>query len=59
MVLEEEQLTPASFLEAVHALYEKRQEMASAMAASPQTDSIETIIGLIEEAAAASEGRLP
>ncbi len=54
MVLEEEAITPASFLEAVRVLYEKRQEMSAAMAASPQTDSIETIIGLIEDAAASS-----
>lgn len=50
MVLEEAAITPDSLLEAIHMLYEKRGEMASAMASSPQTDSIETIIRLIEEA---------
>lgn len=51
MVLEEEKITADSFVEAVRALYENRKAMSSAMAASQQTDSIETIIGLIEEAA--------
>ena len=51
MVLEEEQITPDSLLSAVHTLYENRQKMSDAMAASRQTDSIETIISLIEEAA--------
>ncbi len=52
MVLEEEQITADSLVEAVHALYENRQTMSSAMAASPQTDAIGTILDLIEEAAA-------
>ena len=50
-VAEEEQITPDSLLSAVHTLYENRQKMSDAMAASRQTDSIETIISLIEEAA--------
>lgn len=54
MVLEEEQITPDSLLDAVHALYENRQQMTEAMAASHQSDSIETIISLIEEAAGRS-----
>ena len=52
MVLEEGQITADSLVEAVHALYENRRTMSSAMAASPQTDAIGTILDLIEEAAA-------
>ena len=51
MVLEEEKITPDSLFDAVRSLYENRAELSSAMAASKQTDSIETIISLIEEAA--------
>ena len=51
MVLEEENITPDSLLEAVRALYENRTALSDAMAASRQTDSIRTILGLIEEAA--------
>lgn len=54
MVLEEEKITPDSLLDAVRSLYENRAELSSAMAASKQTDSIETIISLIEEAASRS-----
>lgn len=51
MVLEEEAITPDSLLTAVHSLYENRASLSEKMAASQQADSIETIIGLIEEAA--------
>ena len=51
MVLEEENITPDSLLEAVRALYENRTALSDAMAASRPTDSIRTILGLIEEAA--------
>ena len=54
MVLEEEKITPDSLFDAVRSLYENRAELSSAMAASKQTDSIETIISLIEEAASRS-----
>ena len=51
MVLEEEAITDEVLLSAVHSLYENRAAFASAMEQSKQTDSIETIIGLIEQAA--------
>lgn len=54
IVLDESELTPDSFLTAVHSLYDSRQTLVDAMTASRQTDSIETIIGLIEEAASSS-----
>ena len=50
MVLEEENITPDSLLEAVRTLYENRSGLSAAMAASRQTDSIQTILSLIEEA---------
>ena len=50
MVLEEEEITNEALLQAVHALYQNRTSFSSAMEASSQTDSIATIIGLIEEA---------
>ena len=53
-MLEEEKITPDSLFDAVRSLYENRAELSSAMAASKQTDSIETIISLIEEAASRS-----
>ena len=52
MVLEEEDLTPESLLDAVLDLYENRGTFIDAMRNSDQQDSIDTIIGLIEEAAA-------
>ena len=52
MVLEEEDLTPESLLDAVLDLYENRGTFIDAMRDSDQQDSIDTIIGLIEEAAA-------
>lgn len=50
IVLEEEEITNEALLQAVHTLYQNRTSFSSAMEASSQTDSIETIIGLIEEA---------
>ena len=52
MVIEEEALTPESLLEAVQQLYENRGTYIDAMRDSDQQDSIDTIISLIEEAAA-------
>ena len=49
MVLEEEELTKESLLEAVKNLYENRGKYMDAMRDSRQQDSIDTIIGLIEE----------
>ena len=49
MVMEEEEITDEKLLAAVHSLYENRTAFTSAMEQSKQTDSIETIIGLIEE----------
>lgn len=50
MVLEEENLTKDSLLQAVKALYENRGTFMDAMRDSRQQDSIDTIIKLIEEA---------
>ena len=49
MVLEEEELTKESLLEAVQKLYENRGKYMDAMRDSRQQDSIDTIVGLIEE----------
>ena len=51
LVIEEEQLTNATLLDAVHNLYENREQFINAMHNSGQQDPIATIIGLIEEAA--------
>lgn len=51
MVLEEEQLSDEALLQAVHSLYENRSSLISAMKQSQQTDPIEIITRLIEEAA--------
>ena len=51
LVIEEEQLTNATLLDAVHNLYENREQFINAMHNSRQQDPIATIIGLIEEAA--------
>lgn len=51
IVLEEENLTKASLLAAIHKLYEQKDSYISAMKHSSQQDSIFTIIRLIEEAA--------
>ena len=50
LVMEEEAVTPEALLAAIHQLYENRTSFTDAMAASQQTDAIETITGLIEEA---------
>ena len=52
LVLEEETLTNELLLQTVRKLYAERVSFSEAMKASRQTDSIDTIIGLIEEAAA-------
>ena len=50
LVLEEEAITNEVLLKTIHRLYEERASFAEAMKASRQTNSIDTIIGLIEEA---------
>lgn len=50
MVLEEEEITNEALLQAIHSLHKNRSSFISAMNNSRQTDSIETIIGLIEAA---------
>ncbi len=52
LVLEEEELTKDSLLKAVQKLYDNRGTFIDAMRDSGQQDSIDTIISLIEEAAA-------
>ena len=52
MVLEEKNLRKKSLVSAVHELYENRGTFIDAMRNSDQQDSIDTIISLIEEAAA-------
>lgn len=54
LVLEEEAITDEVLLETIRRLYDERASFADAMKASRQTDSIDTIIGLIEEAASHS-----
>ena len=49
MVLEEEETTKDSLLEAVHKLYDNRATYMNAMRNSGQHDAINTITGLIEE----------
>lgn len=49
MILEEEELTKESLLEAVRRLYDNRNTYMDAMRDSRQQDSIDTIIGLVEE----------
>lgn len=51
LVIEEEELSKASLLQAVQNLYDNRSTFIDAMRSSGQQDSIDTIIGLIEEAA--------
>lgn len=51
IVLEEEDISNESLLQAIHSLYENRSALISAMEQSKQTDPIETITNLIEEAA--------
>ena len=50
MVLEEEKLTSDALLQTVYSLYTNRSSFISAMSRSKQTNSIETIIDLIETA---------
>ncbi len=51
LVLEEEAITNEVLLQTIRKLYDERDSFREAMKASHQTDSIDTIIGLIEEAA--------
>ena len=51
VVLEEEELTDQVLLDAIHKLYDQRDSYINAMKQSSQQDSINTIIGLIEDAA--------
>lgn len=51
MVMEEEEVTKESLVDAVHKLYENRGAFMDAMRDSGQQDSILTIVNLIEEAA--------
>ena len=48
MVLEEEELTKESLLEAIQKLYQNRSQFMDAMRDSNQQNSIDTIINLIE-----------
>ena len=50
MVLEEEELSGETLISSVHELYKNRNTFISAMMDSGQHNSIDTIIGLIEEA---------
>ena len=52
LVIEEEELTDELLLSSIHKLYENRDEFVQAMNRSSQQNPIETIIGLIEKAAA-------
>ena len=52
MVLEEEELTNETLLNAVHDLYDNREKYIDAMKHSSQQDSIDTIIDLIESVTA-------
>lgn len=51
LVLEEESISNEVLLQTIHRLYDERASFSEAMKASRQTDSIDTIVGLIEEAA--------
>lgn len=51
MVLEEEALNGKTLNDAIHFLYENRQKYKKAMEESSQTDSIATILNLIDECA--------
>ncbi len=48
-VIEEENLTGSTLLSAVHTVFDQRANYRAAMAKSGQMDSIQTILGLIEE----------
>lgn len=49
IVMEEEEITDEKILDAVHRLYDNRQEFIDTMVASSQTDAIATITDLIEK----------
>lgn len=53
MVLEEETLTQERLVEAVHELYDHRQDYIRVMSECPQSDAIEAIFSLLDEAASA------
>ena len=55
MVLEEEEITNDTLLKAVQSLYQNRASYSTAMKGSKQTDSIQTIIQLIEDACTHAE----
>ncbi len=50
LVLEEEEITNDVLLQTIHRLYGERAAFSETMKTSHQTNSIETIVGLIEEA---------
>ena len=51
MVLKEDSLNQKVLLDAIHELYENRESYINAMKQSPQQNSIDTIIDLIESVA--------
>lgn len=51
MVLEEEELTASALLPAIHKLSDKKEDYIACMKQSTQQDSIQTILGLIQNAA--------
>ena len=55
VVLEEEEITNEKMLNAIHELYENRSQYTDAMAKSKQTDSIEQIVQLFEQAVSQSK----
>ena len=58
VVLEEEEITNEKMLNAIHELYENRSQYTDAMAKSKQTDSIEQIVQLFEQAVSQSKSYL-
>ena len=55
VVLEEEEITNEKMLNAIHELYENRSQYTDAMVKSKQTDSIEQIVQLFEQAVSQSK----
>lgn len=55
VVLEEEEITNDKMLNVIHDLYENRSQYTDAMAKSKQTDSIEQIVQLFEQAVSQSK----
>ena len=55
VVLEGEEITNEKMLNAIHELYENRSQYTDAMAKSKQTDSIEQIVQLFEQAVSQSK----